>query len=557
MNFSLQKIEAHLEEEVLLHAEQLLDEDAVRNLQEMEKHFWVAKVEAYEVEVKITPSKVSAATCECETYRASGQCGHIAAVLLSLRQKQTKPQKRKKNKKKNTSTRLTTGTVLKQVEHEDLVAFVKQYAKTNRNFALALKARFAPSVSSIDSREKYMQLLDSTINAARRPDRTFSSRGGKKIYKVLLEIQHQIEESIAQDHLAEAVTMAQTIIEKMTPLLRKLEGGEDEIRGQIKEAFRALREVLSASPPPALRDTIWDYCLEECKKLLYRNNKIDQYFFRLLMQMADETEQKEALLELLDEQITRYFFEKRELAQLLLFKLTLLEKLDRADEVQAFINQHITNDEVLTFAVRQAMQNGNLHRAKVLAQSGLESASSPATIAAMENTLLEIAREEDDEDSIVHYAERRLESALDLKFYRVIKETFQGNWQPYRQHLLSEIQALPFSTKKLHLIAAIYLEDELHGELLAFLKETKSLDLARDFGAKLLPQAREDVYQFYNELFTYYLSQHVGRKPSEKIRAILLQLHETGAEELAEKLVQDLRAKFPERHSLMEELEVF
>ncbi len=562
MNFSLQKIEANLEEDVLLHAERLLDAGAVMDLQEVERHFWIAKVEdeeRYEVEVKISPTKVTAATCECETFRKFGQCGHIAAILLTIRQRQVRGDKPAKSGKKNkpASRRLTTGTVLEQVDPDDLIAFVKQYAKSNRNFALALKARFAPSVSDIDSREKYLQLLDSTINAARRPDRTFSHRGGQKIYKVLLELQHQIDEAIAQGFLAEAVTMAQTIIEKMTPLLRKMEGAEGEIRQQIREAFHAFRKVLNASPPPTLRDSIWNYCLQECRKLLYRNNKIDQHFFHLLMQMTEDAEQKEALLELIDDQITRYFFEKRELAQLLLIKLSVLEKLDRAEEVQSFINQHITNDEVLTFAVRQAMQNDNLHRAKMLAQSGLASASSSVTTVAMENTLLEIARREADEEAIVHYAERRLEATFELEFYRIVRQAWSGDWQTYRRHLIEKLQVLPFSTKKLHLIASIYFEDEQYAELLNYLRETKSLDLAREFGYRLLAHAPEDVYLFYNELFTYYLSHHVGRKPSEKIRAILLQLHDARAEELAEKLVHNLRAKFPERHSLMEELAVF
>lgn len=560
MNFSLQQLESHLDEASLLHAEQLLDDERVEALQELEKHLWVAKVRderVYEVEVKITPTKVSAATCDCNRYKAEKSCGHIAAVLFMLRQKQNQKPKKTKQTKQNTSGRLTTGVVLNEVAYEELVSFVKQYAKTNRNFALALKARFTPNVSHMDSREKYIQLLESTISAARRPDRTFNHRGGKKIYKVLLEIHHQIDEAIAQGYLAEAVTMAQTIIEKITPLLRKMEAMQDEIRQQIRASFEALRKVLNASPPQALRESIWAYSLAECRKLLYRNSRIDQYFFRLLMQMSDEPEQQNALLELLDDQITRYFFEKRELAQLLLIKLSLLEKLDRTDEVQAFINQYITNDEVLTFAVRQAMHNDNLHRAKILAQSGLENTSAATTVAAMENTLLEIAILESDQDSIQHYAERQLVATLDLAFYKIIKKYHTTDWTVYRTHLLQTLQHLSFSIEKMRLIAAIYYEEGLHKELLVYLQDTKSLDLAKEFGTLLLPFDPQGVYAFYNELFDYYLSNHVGRKPSEKIRAIIRQLHEADAEDLAENLVENLRRKFPERHSLMEELEVF
>ncbi len=565
MNFPLQNIEVHLDETSLLHGEQLLQEGKVSELLEAEKHLWLAQVDdegMLEVEVKISPSKVVAASCECERFRQEKMCGHVAATLLKLRQ-ETRHQAKPKIKlpasprtDESSPRRLTTGIVLEQVTHEDLVAFVRQYAKTNRNFAIALKARFAPDVSDIDSKEKYLQLLETTISAARRPDRTFNQRGASSIYKILLEIEQQMEDALVQRHLAEAVVMAQSVIEKVTPLLRKTHFLQEELRQQVRAAFDTLRQVLHLSPPPALREMIWEYSFTEGSKIIYRSNQVDQYFFRLLLFMADEIAKTEQLLEFLEDQITRYYFEKREIAPVLLQKLTLLEKLDRTEELQHFIQRYIANEEILHFAVKQAMQRQDFKHAKVLAKSALDNGVSKNIAAEMEEALLLIAEEEHDVEQVRLYAGLRLLATFNVIYYQVIKRTLHQDWQKIYPKLLYEIKQLPHSLAKQRLLAAIYQEEGLYQELLMHLQQAKSLDMARDFGIVLVDFNIELSFQLYNELFFHYLKNHVGRKPSEKIRVIIHQLYEKNYIELAERLIENLRAAFPERHSLMEELEL-
>lgn len=563
MNFPLQNIEAHLDDESLLHGEQLLQEDRIQHLLEAEKHLWLAQVDderTWEVEVKITPSKVNAASCECERFKKRKMCGHVAATLLKLRQelsKKIKPKAPPRERSEETSPRrLTTGVVLEQVNHDDLVAFVRQYAKTNRNFAISLKARFAPDVTDIDSKEKYLQLLDTTISAARRPDRTFNSRGSNSIYKILLEIEQQMEDAIVQRHLAEAVVMAQSVIEKVTPLLRKTQYLQEELRQQVRSAFDILKQVLTLLPPPSLREAIWEYGFTEGSKIIYRSNQVDQSFFRLLLFMADEPAKTEQLLEFLEDQITRYYFEKRELAPVLLQKLTLLEKLNRTEELQQFIQRYIANEEILYFAVKQAMQRSDFKQAKVLAALALENGASKNIAAEMEEVLLQIAEEEGDWENLQKYAEKRLLATLNIEYYRTLKRTLHQDWLEVYPVLLTQVKQLSYSTGKQRLLAAIYQEEGLYSELLEHLQQAKSLDLAREFGLGIITYDPALAFQLYHELFYHYLKNHVGRKPSEKIRLIIHQLHEKDYDELAERLIENLRTEFPERHSLMEELEL-
>ena len=59
----------------------------VTSLFQSERNIWVAKVDDFEVEMQISPSKVKACSCECNVFLNEKMCGHVAAGLLALRKK--------------------------------------------------------------------------------------------------------------------------------------------------------------------------------------------------------------------------------------------------------------------------------------------------------------------------------------------------------------------------------------------------------------------------------------------------------------------------------------
>lgn len=141
----------------------------VKALREVEKHFWVASVEdgegTYEVETIITPHKIKAFTCECWTEGRRLMCPHIAAALFKLRQFLELKEEAKKARAEERATselsRITVVNVLDKVTPEALAVFVQEYARRDRDFALALKTWFAGSVSNAEN--PFALILDSVI----------------------------------------------------------------------------------------------------------------------------------------------------------------------------------------------------------------------------------------------------------------------------------------------------------------------------------------------------------------------------------------------------------
>ena len=193
MKFLLDHLEQYIPDELVEQAEQYLEQGAISPLKEVEKNLWSANVAAgadYEVEVQLRGEKVIAYSCDCEQYGPKSVCAHLTAVFLQLRPliRQRKEQKKEQKVALNSPKRLTTNIILQQVNPEDLKEFVRSFARTNRQFALALKARFASLVSEIDREEKYDQLLATAIKSVKRQGRGINQQGLKQLGKVVAGI---------------------------------------------------------------------------------------------------------------------------------------------------------------------------------------------------------------------------------------------------------------------------------------------------------------------------------------------------------------------------------
>jgi hypothetical protein len=562
MNFPLQNIEVYLDEESLLRGESLLESGSVEDMREVEKNLWVAKVHdgrRYEVEVKLSPSRVMAATCDCDRYHDIGICEHLAATMFLLRRRQQEKKQRRQAQQKHgkTTKKLTTGAVLDSVSHEELIAFVRQYAKTNRNFALALKTRFAPQVSVEESKDKYLQLLDSAISMARKVDQGISFRGSQKIYKVLVEIEHQIEEAVANRYFRESFHIIQSIIEKITPIIKKIDHKRAEIGEQLDHSFRSLKSIIQENPPPALLTEIWKYGLEECTKLRYRNQQLDRRFFQLLLSLAVDRDQQEELAGKLDEVLRKYEYEGRNPAAILLLLLQILETMREQERIQALMDRYLGEPDILLYAVRHAMQHQDYRKAKLLADQGRRKKLRPPVQAELEETLLHIAQAEGDKDAIVRLSIQRLLESYDVDYLANVAKICGDDWPRRREEIITQLRTRPFTLEREELIGKVYARDQQWEMLLQHLTQTRSLELLRHFDRLLLPTRRQEVYQLYRQLLTEYLQNHLGPKPSGQIRMVLQHLENIKAGDLVEELVEQFRNKYPERHTLMEELSLF
>ncbi|MFK7934298.1 MAG: SWIM zinc finger domain-containing protein [Saprospiraceae bacterium] len=559
MAFPLKNLELHVDDYRLPVGEKWYEEGKVKSLYEADKNLWVAEVSGYEVEVQISPSKVIGTTCECPTYRTAGECEHIIATMLAVRKAvEEKKQKRTtKRKTKINPSKFTTAVLLQQVNSDDLGAFVREYARTNRAFAIALKARFASDVALTDNKEKYIQLLETTLSAARKRNRMISHRGVNNVLKVLDELLVQSEDAMAQNYYTDALMIAQAIIEKISPILNKAESNASALSERVDTAFNLVDQVIASQPAPSLLQEIWEYTLQECGRLPYWIAGVADRFFKTLLQQATETEQQTALIDKLDnllDNLTK-FGDYR--TTLILTKLSVYEKAEKTKEAQQLIVDNLSEPDILEFAVQQALNKENYPRAKYLAEEGMRLFSKLNVRHFLEDALLQVADYQKDTEKVVHYARQRFLVSLNLEYYKKLKEYYTGDWQTYRNELLTSLQRMPYSIRKRDAIANVYALEEDYATLLEYIVSIRSLDLLKTYDQQLIPTRKKEVYQHYEDFLKSFLRHHLGRQTSQKVRKTIQHLYEIGARDLADRLVDQFRLMYRERHTLIDELIMF
>lgn len=565
--FKLQELEHYLPEEMLIRGEELDQADQLSQLREVERHLWVAvvsEVDRYEVEVHITPSKVRSYSCECQVFRDRGICGHIAATLLALRRERNRLREARETKKAEQAARaaqrpprLTMDAVLNGVPPEDLRDFVQEYARHHREFSLAVKARFMPQVEHIKSQEKYAQLLQSAISAARKSDRRISLRGVQKLSKVLEEVLTQASGYLYSGYYPEVISTAGSILERITPVLSKVDRGREKLEAYLQRAFTLLKQVAESPAPPEVKQTLWQHATAESKKLFYRNQQWDVPFFQLLLLMANNDERRLELLELVEEHLELRVAAVAAQEELLLIKLHLLEQLNDEPAISEFFHEHIQHPHILKRAVKHARQYGNLEAVHHWIRIALQKGDLGDLETEWKKMALEVAREMNDPAEITDLALDLFLITGQTYFFELALEHCTDR-DALVDHALQQLALQNRRPKRQRAIATVLSLAGRHDNLLEFLQQARSLDLLREFHHHWQQVPTTDaIASLYRELIMGYLKDHVGRSTSQKIRATVEQLQAGGHHQLAEKLVAEVRSAFPERHSLMEELEIF
>ncbi|MCP3933713.1 MAG: hypothetical protein GY705_32000 [Bacteroidetes bacterium] len=562
MLFPLQYIESNVSEHALLHGEQLLEKGVIKNLREVEKHFWLAQLEyedlSFEVEVQISPSKVVAFSCECTDYQKAGICGHIVATLLELRSRLDNIKNRKKNALSNPSSKkLTTSLILEQIDSEELIRFLKQYARANRNFALALKTRFASAISIEPGREKYSQLLGSAINSARKKNRRIGNQGSTKISKILDELLFHIEDTSIRKHYVEAFHIIRSIIEKIPLILSALDYNREEIKEKLRTAFSSLNRIVQMDIAPDLKEDVWAYCFEECQKLIYASHQLEQLFFKILLTLANDDQKIEELLQINDYLLEKYRKIDLEEASLIILKFNVLEKSGKDENSWKFIKRHLNHRRILNFAIYKALSKDNYPLAKQLAERGLVLYKDERTKAKLNKTLYRIALATHDKKYIASFAKERLLQKFDPDFFQLFKENCEGNWEAAFEGLIYSIQQGRDKLGRALKIAALYKAEKRWDDLIVYIEKMESLDLLKWCGKDLIEYDHRKAYPLYEKVLFEHLRNHLGRQTSIRIRDIIYQLYSQKAGAFANKLVTSMRTSFPERHSLIEELSDF
>ena len=572
MNFEIKNIESQFPETLVVEAEALLQEDLIQSIKTLGKNLWTLKIgesfddlqnnKDFEVEIQLKGKKIKAYTCECDFYTNSESknkiCKHIVTGLLALRKHLLiKDLEKQKSKVPTTSKhkKLTTVSVLNSVNPEALKNFVRAYARNDKKFAIALKARFASAVQVENPKEKYIQLLQSTINSVKSAKDKINYQACQQIRSIVKDILEQIEDAIAMSYFVEASAMLQAILLKISPNIKRAVNYEDRMLGLIESAFEQFDALLKKDLPPDLEKEIWTFCWEEFDRNEHKKYNTQKYFFKLLLDLTKEKKKSDLLIQKIDGQL-EFTFDKKKKGELLLFKMKLLERFEK-NSIKNFVKENLEESEVLIAAIRNSIAQEKYTDAKQLAIKGLAIQKSVIVINQLEDLLLNIALKTENQKEIVIYSRKRFLITLQFQYYIILKNSFGKNWNKEVNSILETIKKQPYTPNKKGTLAEILAEEKMYKELVDYIQKIRSLELLEKYDIPLLENFQQSVYDLYEDFLESFLRNHLGRKTSEKIRDLFYHLKNIGAKKLVYKLVKQYKEQYPERHTLMEELANF
>lgn len=567
MNFLLNNLELELDENLLLLGEKLFEEGKVLSLQENERHLWIAEVDLFEVEIQISPSRVKAFTCTCETFRqqnlapkSAGRpydiCPHIAAGLLALRRKLSEKKDTQPvfSPKTNDYKKLTVSAILENVSAETLNNFIRQYAKSNSAFLLALKTRFAASVPMHDPLEKYRQIIEDFLTPARKKNDRLGPAGIRQVVKMTTQLTRQAEDALALENYIEVYAIAAALIERISLVLRRSDGDSQPLYQVVTQGFSVLEKLLELPVSPDLQETIWSFCVGECGKSVYRNTGFSAHLYRLMLLFVKEPEKAEQLWELLESEWVKPYLTDDYRLVLTGVRLRLVEANEASGRAKDYWLDLLSKPELLPSTILIAHETGLLSIARRLLEQGLRLTKDDAIQQQLRELAIEVAVSEGDSAQVYEIAEKLFLQTFDLAHYKLIKEHRPTPWN--REFIVTATHRLGDKALKLNTLADVYVLENDWEALADLLKENLDLDFLQRNDKHLIEALPDRVLALYQTWFERYLTEHFGIKPIETIQQVLAHLRKYGAWQLAARLSNWLREAYPERMAMTDHLQL-
>ncbi len=566
LNFSLDKLELYLDDDILLGADNLINAQKLISLTEIEKNLFLAKIIAsdgvLESEVQLSGTKVKMVTCECDEFTEKNVCIHLGATLLAILELRKIKAEAKKAAAKptvnhaDTQPRLTIPNILKRIEAPQLIEFIADYARSDKQFALALKTRFAHDLSTGTIEEQYRTLIDNTLRTVKNPKGRVTPKGWQQVFTMLDELRQKAEAFFKTGELSSAFDLVKITLPLVHRLMRPYDSPKAKLERRQVQLTEILRGFDGLLVSPELSQLMWDFLLNE-----YAQNARQEFSTRLfdwLIKNSDGVSRVENLIQTIDNQIVvcQQFIEIRD--RLMTQKVQVLQKSGRVEEASALILSVSSNPDVLLYAVENAISNNDFTLAKSLSQSGLQIfTNNNIATQALEECLLIIAENTSDTEGVIFYAEKRLLATWQFAYFERIKKAkipFQK-----LQNIIQKIEKQTYRIEKRDLLAAIYLSEKMLDKLTAMIEELQSLELLRTYGVELYrfdaENKGENAIELHKNVIYEYLFTHLGRPPAQRIRQVLTAIIANGGMSLAERIKRDLKKDFPERYSLNDELE--
>jgi len=557
MNIPLSEFEQIIDETILKRGLSYFKNGYVTDFAELSIGEYEANVsgtEEYTVRLKIKNNIIVEHNCDCP-YDMGPVCKHIVATIFYLEQdglnlNQQNASLPKKKKRKSVEQQLKD--VLKKVSHNELKEFIKEQSKIDKKFRNLFLSNFA-HLNESQSKELYQGQIRSIVNSA-------TDRHGFIGWHKMKYLEQGIDPIIAASHkqfesgnYINTFYICTALMEEMTEAIQFSDDSNGVLGGIIDSSYEMLYNIATKDISEEFRTKFFNYCITAFEKRLFSGWDWHIGILQIAYELSRSENDADIIIKYLDTINGDY---ERERVQS--FKLGIITKYKGKEEVQKFIEKHITNSTIRNNEIAKAIENKEFEKAIKLSKDGIEydKIDKPGLVKDWYNWLLKIAQLQNDKPKIIEYARFLFIDNFMPKegYYEILKQNVAKNkWNEFLEEIITEITPKG-GWKYTELLRKIFIKERWWDRLFLMLKENVSLQNIENNEQYLSKDYSQELIQLYRERLLKYMERNMGRNHYQTVCRYLRRMKKLGGNEKVNELVEHFRKTYPKRKALLDEL---
>jgi uncharacterized Zn finger protein len=564
MQIPLTQFEQYIDEAILKRGFQYFKKGHVHEPEEISPGVYEAIVEGsedYTVQLTLKNGIITEYVCDCP-YDFGPVCKHVAAVIFYLQQDELElGNKTKRAKTSQTSKPAKRKTIAEQVDEllekvtrAELKQFVREQVSQNAQFRNLFLSSFAQHNSN-ESKELYVKQMKSILKTASDRDGFIDWSAAKLVGIAVDNLLESARKQIDNCNYKSAVFICTAVMEQMTEALQYADDSNGEIGGRIDAAYEMLYNIAQEQSSEEIRKLIIEYCFTSFDKQIYSGWDWHIGILRLAALLLKTEEETERIFKQIDKsQMSDYEMER---ARKIKYEILLKTKGENAAE--KYLEQNITNSKLRRVAIQKALEKRDFEKAASLAENGVsyDLKDRPGLAKEWYDWLLKIAQAQNDSEKIIKYARLLFIDNFrnEQDYYMIMKQQVKPEeWNAFVEAVIQDI-----TTKKqwldIGLIASIFIKEEWWDRLLELVKKSPDLNTIDRYEKHLSKNYSKEIIELYANGILNYMKNSMGRDHYQNACRYIRKIIKMGGRDKANGIISYLRAEYPKRKALMEELD--
>lgn len=557
MNIPLSEFEQIIGETILKRGLSYFKNGYVTEFAEISNGEYEANVsgtEEYTVHLKVKNNTIIEHNCDCP-YDMGPVCKHIVASIFYLKQDELNLNQQnisitKKKKSKTVTQQLKE--VLDKVSHQDLKEFIQEQSKMDKQFRNLFLSSFA-HLNESQSKEFYQKQIKSVINSATDRHGFIGWHEMKYLEQGIDPIIAIAEKQLESKNYINTIYICTALMEEMTEAIQFSDDSNGSIGGIIDNSYEMLYDIATKDILIDIKTELFNYCITAFEKRLFDGWDWHIGILRIAYELTNNENKADIIIKCLDTVSGEY---EKERAQA--FKLQIISEYKSKEEVQKYIDKHITNSSIRNSEIEKAVKNKDFEKVINLCKDGIkyDEKDKPGLVKNWYNWLLKIAQVQNDTPKIIEYARFLfIDNFMPKKdYYEILKQKIEPNkWDDFLEEIIREITPKD-GWKYTELVRKIFINEKWWDRLFLLLKQNVSLQNIENNEKYLSKDYSQELIQLYSERLIKYVDKYIGRNHYQTACRYLRRMKKLGGNKRVNELVDNFRKDYPQRRALLDEL---